>query len=1059
MKKLCVRMHRPAGWLSKAFLAAALWLGVTGAWAQRQITGKVSDEAGNPVPGVSVMVKGTSRGTTTAGNGRYEISVPGAASVLEFSFIGYESQEETVGARSVIDVTMKESAIAIESVVSIGYGVKKKTDLTGAIGSVESDIIASRGVVNPMEALQGQIPGVNITTNSSRAGSGFSIQIRGQNSLAGGEPLYVVDGIVVDEISFLNPSDIERIDVLKDASSNAIYGSRGSNGVVIIVTKQAASAQKDRISISYDGYYGIKQVTRMPDFMGGDEFQNYRMAAYLTKMSGYPDKTTNETRYEITPGNFKSATINAGIWQRYADKDYFDWIGAAFRNASQQNHFLSINGNVRNTSFVVSMGYQNEEGIFKGDEFKRVSLRGGLTHKIKEIATIGFQSNMSFINNDRGATDYINKALSMNPLVKAYDENGQLIDYPASTIGLGEPSNGKQYTSGINPLVDLANTDNNRRGYYLLANLFAEIQPVKGLKVKSQFSPTLRTSRSGEYYGVKTNKRRTAKTDMAQVAKREYLEYTWDNSVTYSRVIGDHSFDASYIFSVYETRYEDTDTQVEDLATPGIYNLGSGSKINYSKSNFIATAMLSHILRLNYDYKGKYLFTVSNRWDGSSKLAKKWESFFAAAAGWRLSEENFLKDEDWLSNLKLRVSFGYTGNNNISAYSQWTLPSIKSWYGFGLGNDLALGYSPNGIANPNLTWEKTREINAGLDFGFFRGRISGTFDYYNKLSDGLLMDRVLPYEAGVYKSKVKDNVGSVRNTGIEVGLTTINVNKKNVTWSTSFTYSRNKNKIESLYGEKKDDLANKWFIGEPIKVAYTYLYDGVVTAEDAKSDWAKRWGLVEGNGKVKDISGPDGKPDGYISSLDRTITGSAFPDWIGSFSSNLKVYNFDFSFSLYANQGRYVQSPFLNDAYNVAGGRQTYKLNLDYYVPENVSLPDLPADYAKAEFPLKPNTSGTLPMPNANAGKYYNTGNDDFQNGYADASFVKVKNISLGYTFPKKITDKLRMQNLRVYVNVLNPFVCTDFKGYDPEWADAATNKSDGGPATVIWQFGLNVKF
>lgn len=1057
MRSIYVKLRGHTSRMLRTTLCMVAVLCAFQAQAQHKVTGKIIDNAGNPIPGATVMVQGTSTGVTADGTGMYSITAPKPTSVLVFSFMGYETKEETVGDRKVINVTLPESAINIESVVSIGYGVKKKTDLTGSVGSIDSELITSKGVVNPLEALQGQIPGVNITTNSSRAGSGFSIQIRGQNSLKAADPLYVVDGIVVDEISFLNPSDIERIDVLKDASSNAIYGSRGSNGVVMIVTKQASSANRDKVTVTYDGYYGVKQVARLPNFMSGDEFQNYRMAAYITAVKNSP---TDNMKYEITPGNFKNATINANIWKRYADKDYFDWVNAAFQNGSQQNHFLSVTGNARNTSYVVSMGYQNEEGIFKGDEFKRVSLRGGLTNKIKDFATIGFQSNMSLIDNDRGLPEYINRALSMNPLVKAYDDNGELILYPASTIGLGEPSNGAQYTSNLNPLVDLANTQNNRRGYYILANLFAEVEPIKGLKVKSQFSPTLRTSRSGEYSGANTNKRRTAKTDLAAVTKREYLEYTWDNSVTYAGSKGDHSYDATYVFSIYETRFETTETEVEDLAIPGIYNLGSASKINYSKSNFIGTAMLSHILRANYTYKGKYLLTVSNRWDGSSKLAKKWDSFFAVAGGWRISEEPFLKKADWLSNLKLRASFGYTGNNNIDAYSQFTLPSIKSWYGFGENNGLALGYSPNGIANSELTWEKTREVNVGLDFGFLRGRISGTVDYYNKLSDGLLMSRKLPYEAGIYESKVTDNIGSVRNRGIEVGLSTININKKNVTWSTSFTYSRNKNKIETLYGAKEDDLGNKWFIGQPIDVAYTYISDGVVSAADAKTDWAKRWGVTEGNGKLKDISGPNGKPDGIISSLDRTITGTGFPDWIGNFSSNLKIYNVDFSFSIYANQGRYLYSPFLNDMYNVAGGRQTYKLSMDYYVPENVSLPGIPSDYANAAFPLTPNTDATLPMPNSNANsKFYNTGSKDFQDGYSDMSFVKVKNITLGYTFPKKICDKLRMQSLRIYANVLNPFVFTDYKGYDPEWADAETNKSDGGPSTVVWQFGLNVKF
>ncbi len=1060
--------RRASGWL-RLSLGLAVMLCATQVYAQQRVTGKVIDSNGNPIYGAVVMIKGTTTGVSTDAQGNYTITNARPESVLVYTLMGYEGAEEAVGNRTRIDVTMAEEAVMMESVVAIGYGVKKKTDLTGSVGSVESDALLAKGSSSVMEALQGQIPGVNITTNSSRAGGGFTMEIRGQNSIKGGSPLYVVDGIVVDNIDFLNPADLERIDVLKDASSNAIYGSRGSNGVVLVTTKQAKGAQADKVVVSYDGYYGIKEVARMPDFMTGDDFQAYRLAAYLKRQT---NATTNESVYSLSASDFAIAAINQNIWQRYADKNYFDWISAGFQNSREQSHAVNITGNSRNTSYSMGMTYLKDEGIFQGDEFQRVSIRGGFNSKIKNIATVGMQSTFSFTDNDRGPSDYIGRALSMAPTALPYDADGNLVQYPASTIGLGNTSSGPQYTSGMNPMYDLMNVQNNRRNYYVLTNLFAEVEVMPGLKLKTQFSPMLRTNRNGTYEGVDSEASRSRKVDRAQVAKNEFFEYTWDNYVTYAFTKGDHNFDATGVFSMYQSRNESTDTEVQDLAVPGFYNIGSASTIINSKSDFKSSSMLSFLFRLNYDYKGKYLLTVSDRWDGSSKLPNKWESFPSVAAGWRISEENFAKELHWLTNLKLRLSYGYTGNNNIDAYESDALANVKRWYGFGMDRQLALGYAPNGISNQELAWEKTREVNVGLDFGVLRGRISGSFDYYNKLSDGLLMKRALPYEAGVYKSEMMANVGSVRNSGIEVGLTTVNISKPNIRWSTTFTYSKNKNEIVSLYGAKEDDVANRWFIGQPINVAYTYVWDGIVSAEDAKTDWAKSWKLYEGNGKVKDISGPNGTPDGIITSADRTVTGHANPDWIGNISSSLTLYNFDFGFNIYINQGRYVWSQFYSGYYSANGARSSTKLKLDYYIPSNVVLPQVPAGWAQVDIPIKPNTSATLPMPSDNAGPMYKADNADYQNGFTDASFVKVKNITLGYTVPKKYSSKLMMSHLRAYVNVTNPFVFTNYKGYDPEWADALTGNPSattaggarvqyysGGPATVVWQIGLNVKF
>jgi TonB-linked SusC/RagA family outer membrane protein len=1024
---------------------------------QKEIRGKVTDTSGEPLPGATVMVKGTTIGIVTDADGNFILRIPSDAQTLQVSFVGMKTQEIPIAGRATFNVQLEEETIGLEEVVAIGYGVIKKTDLTGAVGSVDAKAIIGKGSQQVLEALQGQVPGVDISSISGRADSRFSIQIRGQNSLVEGDPLYVVDGIVVNDISYLNPYDIDRIDVLKDASSTAIYGSRGSNGVVQITTKKQAQLKESEMAVSYDGSYGIKQIARLPDFMDGEEFWHFRLASYV---KGKTDLNTNKTEFSISEKDAYSAIVSPYVLQRVQNNDYFDWIDAVFKNSAQQNHMVHITGNSKNTSYGVSLGYRLDQGSFEEDRMDRFNIRSQFNSKIGNIAMVGAQVNMSFTDHDAGSRDVVKNALLMNPMIHAYDEDGNLVNQPGTPSALRIPPGGNSMTSKFNPLVDIKNTIDNSRQYNILTNIYGELTPVKGLVLKTQFSPNLEIARRGEYYGLYTDKRFETGSDQAILDKSERMEYTWDNSITYTGKAEDHTYDGTFIFSVYENRSEDSFTDVQDLSVPGFYNLGSASVINATGSSFIKSTMLSFIARFNYSYNGKYLLTVSNRWDGSSKLVKKWESFPSIAAGWRISEEEFIKDKvNWVDNLKLRVSYGYSGNNNVSAYATQALANQKTWYGFGKSDTkLALGMGPGGISNYALTWEKTHETNVGIDFGFFRGRISGTIDYYDKLSDRLLMDRKLPVESGIRNAEIIDNVGSVSNKGIEVGLTTTNIKTKNVLWSTTITYSRNKNKIVSLYGGKEDDLGNKWFIGHPVEVAYQYVYDGVINAEEALSKWAKDNKLSEGMATVKDISGPNGVPDGLITPLDRTFTGSPFPKWIGSLNSTLAIKNIDFSFNIYVNQGRYVASSFYENNMSVVG-RQKYKLDFDYYVPENINISPLPTGPGFPEntvFELTPNTDASLPRPNV-PGPYYDTENDDFQNGWADASFVKVKNITLGYTFPKTIIEKMKMTNLRMYVNVLNPFVFSHYKGYDPEWADASFK--DDGPAMITWQFGLNIKF
>lgn len=1074
MKNVYLQKRGHASRMLRAIASTGLTLlFATVSYAQIRVTGKVVDTEGNPIPGAAISVEGTSTGTMADGQGNYSISVRNASDVLSYSFLGYETVQETIGNRTAINVTLAESAVAIDAVVAIGYGTRKTTDLTGSVGSVTSESIVSRGASSVMGALQGQIPGVNITQNSTVAGGGFSIQIRGQQTINGNaNPLYVVDGIVVPDINFLNPGDIERVDILKDASSAAIYGSRASNGVVLVTTNQAASS-REQLSITYDGYYGIRETVNLPDFTDGDEFMNFRMMAYKTITKG----ADNSSVFAHNTSTLSSALVGTVVLKRWATGDWYDFTKDAFPNTGTQNHFLNLNGIQGNTSYTMSMGYTQEDGSYKGNNFERINLRGGFQTKLQNAVTLGFQTNMSMINNNRGSSDALQQFMRPNPFTPIRDENGNPYPFPYNNTSLGperypgETISGTGYSSEYSPILNIENVVYNTRAYNVMANLFAEISPVKGLKIKTQFSPMMRTNRRGEYDGALSNYGRQRNGETRATVRRSLdWEYTWDNSIFWEGQSGDHSYDVTGVYSVYLTRNEYTETQGLALSAPSFHGIGTAAVRQSLGSGYAQSAMLSYIGRVNYSYKGKYLLTASVRHDRSSRFAPGHQggTFPSAAVAWRISEEPFAKKWSALYNAKLRLSYGITGNNSISAYETMTGLDPKRWYGFGTTE--ASGQPMGAIGNKELSWEQSRELDLGLDLAFFRGRLSATIDWYDRLSKDLLMNTPVPIELGMKENELRANVGSVRNRGIELGVTGVIVDNKDWRWSVGATFSRNRNKIVELVNG--DDLTNRWFIGQPISVAYTYVFDGIVTADRAVNDpLAKRHGLGEGTAIVKDLDG-----SGSIGPEDRTITGNAFSDWTGGITSTLSWKNLDFSFNIYADMGRYALNRQLaSDGMNYQNERGRPKINVDYYVPANIergAVPDwytrlLAEGYNLPQHPmdnLKPNTDGTWPMPYAGTNTFFNLGGGDFQNGFQDLSYIKVRNITLGYSLPQKWVSAIRLKQIRVYANILNPwtFADKDFIGFDPEWA--ASGRLNGreelmGAAVRIWQFGLNVKF
>ena len=1018
------------------------------ALAQTKIVkGIVKDTSGEPVIGANVIVKGTTNGVITDIDGNYTVTDVKNTDVLVFSYIGYVSQEIKVNNQSTINVTMNEDSQSLEEVVVVGYGTMKKSDLTGSISSVNSERIASVGTSSVLGALQGASAGVDITTNSTRPGAGFSIQVRGQNSLNSGDPLYVVDGVIVGDIDFLNPSDIEKIDILKDASSTAIYGSRGSNGVVIVQTKGSASV-KSKLSVSYDGYYGVRNITRIPGFMDGREWIDYRTSRYYTW------DATNES-YTLTDANKRGVTQNSRLVNTALyNEDYTDWLDLGTKSGSQQNHYINISGMGQDISYNIGVGFQNEEGNFLMENMDKYVFKGSINHKGNKYFSTGANFTMSHQIVNTGSQYGYRDLLRIPNILKAYDAEGNLIPQPGIRAVIEGDGN---FTSAANPLIEIESGSNETRRFDILGSAFVEIRPMEGLSLKSTFSPRFNRTRIGYYYEANSNRTN----DVARNDSRESFDWTWDNVINYNKLFAQkHNVNLTLIHSAYKTQYEYLRVQSENFPYDAEwYNMFGGTIVNGdSGSGYTQTSILSFAARLNYDYAGKYMFTGTVRYDGSSKLADKWAAFPSLALGWRLSEEEFMKKYNWISNLKLRLSFGYSGNNNgVSAYGTLARPNIGSTVYYDFGGELVSGFGVGVPVNTSLTWEKTREWNLGLDFGFLNNRINGSIDLYDKLSDGLLMERTLTIESGV--SSMTDNIGSVNNRGLEITLNTVNIQTRDWGWTTSFTFAHNKNAIRSLYGKKEDVVNEARFIGKPINVVYDYLVDGIYSYDEWAAMSPEQRTLMgadrPGYAKAVDTNG-----DGEMTTDDRIILGSSNPDWTGSLTSTLRYKNFDFSFNIYTRQGVFVNDRFLQEfgpSANSQRGRP--KVNMNYYFPGNVERinwnrfdVDTDGQAWVTWMNSMENANAKYPI-NGLAGNFY--GNNG---SYQDASFVKVRNITLGYTFDKQLNSKIGLSHARVYLNVLNPFTFTNYIGWDPEYA-TTTLQNGNGPSNITYQVGVNLKF
>ncbi len=1073
--------------LQRVISTLALGLICLVASAQHTVSGVVKDSQGAPLPGVSIIVEGTTQGTVSDFDGNYTLANVPESGKLQASFIGFTTQVIAIGNQTTIDFVLKDEAQELGEVVAVGYGTMKKTDVTGSIASVSTDKLVSKGATSVMENLQGSVPGVNITQSSGRTNGGFAIEIRGKSSwTADTKPVYVIDGVVCSDMDFLNPQDIERIDILKDASSTAIYGSRATAGVLMITTKSGTAVSKNKnndckqkFNITYDGYYGVTKTAREMDLMTPQEFYNYRFLEFLTAANS---GVGNPTYYMSPASYYQMALYNVNdldagysvLKQRLANGNTTDWVDLVTQSGKKQNHYIAASGSTNDISYHLGVGYTQDEGIYEGDKMTKYNFKGSLDSDMNQYLSAGFNINTAVTFNEYANDEAIQYAYRMNPFMNAYDENGELIEKPGNKTALGTTEN--QFSDQVNPLLYAKLRTLEKTTYRLMGNAYLTIKPINGLSIKTSYSPSYTHYIQGEFHEKNELTSDYAESNMAQKTESSSFGWTWTNVVNYNNTFSDdHHVDLMFM-----NEWNSSTTKKDIVQSWGVldntlwYNMGSGTyNSDNSSSSYGENSMLSYAVRANYTFKGKYMFTGTVRWDGSSKFDKdtRWGSFPSLALAWRLSEEDFMENtRGVLSNLKLRLSYGTTGNNSGSGnYDTQRAVEGPTYATFGSSQSKA--YYPGNIVNKDLSWEKSYEINFGADFGFLDNRISGTIDIYQKELHDLLQSVELPLESG--GGKMVTNLGKAQNRGIELSLTGTIIDNDILRWDMTATFAKNINEVKEILGT--GESTSSLFIGEPINTFRGYEWDGVVSdknmivpdheiaklkgftpGQTVKSYdyYYKCYGWYEGDAIVKDKDG-----DGSFNDVDYKYYHKD-PSWTGSLSTSLSCYGFDLAASLYTKQNYWVSSNTYGEYLNYSDrGRQ--KMQTDWYIPAGtlIDCDGVRADGSYVNPKFQQTTHyGKYPAPwLAKAGGSTASlwlGN---LNKYTDASYVKIKNITLGYTLPKNILETIHMQKVRVYCTVTNPFCWTDYQGWDPEWADASL-KNDG-PSTITWEFGLNLKF
>ena len=1015
-----------------------------------QISGTISDDGGQPIPGVNVIEKGTTNGTATDTDGRYSLLVSNENAILVVSFIGYTTQELSVNGRSSIDISMAPDTKILQEVVVVGYGTQLRKDLTGSVSSVSADRLLDRPTINVGQALANKVSGVQvIQMGAGVPGGNPMIRIRGTNSIStNGDPLFVVDGIVgvANALSNLNPEDILSIDVLKDASSTAIYGTRGANGVIIITTKRGLSG---KTQVEYKTYVSSSVMNRHVYTMNAEQLMyTYEQSMANVEKYGTPNRTkdfrgpyASGLSYSEMPWLFVEGDYPVKLLGKegsyYKPRYDMDWEAQAYGRSISNNHYVDVRGGGESAKFSIAAGYSNQQGLMIESYYKRYNAR--LTGDLVLAKWLDISTSLSYIQseqtNDNGITRSTAEVWPIVPI--RYPDDTDTYGIYALRWGTNADFNvGEQWYN----IVFRRNQEfglNYRN--QVIGSIALNAQITKDLSFKSDFSTDFNNLKqnfwAGSYY---------ARNNAAEILNNNSFYWQNQNYFNYQKVIGDHSLNGILGLSWYKNSFENMNARNTNFFTDfyGWHNLEAGAATRPRvRSSDGQSSLNSYFGRLNYGYKGKYLITGTARIDGSSKFGanSKYGLFPSVGAAWRVSEEDFLNNITAISNLKLRTSWGRTGNQEIGSYVTQRFVGVNS--NIVMGNSTFTGIYPNSVGNPDLKWETTTQWDAGIDLSLFQDRIQLVLDYYKKNTTDMLLSVPLPESTTT--GSVLMNYGSVQNQGVEVALTTRNVNTSDFTWSTDLTITANQNKVTGL-GPTGADIYSQTGagngtsvirIGEPVGSFFGLNRLGTWGTMEAAE--AARYGMVPGDLKFEDVNN-DGKID-LIS--DGNIIGRAFPKIIAGFNNTFTYKNFDATIDIVIISG--VNKAFVHES---AEDRQLVSGGL------NSSL--------QAWRPDAQNSIVAQFRP-GNGGAYYQSYPDTHL--MSDASFIRGNNATLGYAFP---SDFLGLNKLRIYLNSTNFFLLTKAEGYDPEGSSLDKNFSlvpntdkYQYPVPTTFTFGVNVSF
>ncbi|WP_442589443.1 SusC/RagA family TonB-linked outer membrane protein [Pedobacter sp. AW31-3R] len=999
----------------KGFLVplALLLLSANPIYAQQdliKITGKVIDKSGETLIGVTVRVKGKAGGTVTNQDGNYTLQAP-PASTLVFSYVGYTDQEVKVSPSGVVNVTMSGDK-SLEEVVVVGYGTVRKKDLTGGLAVVGKEKLNMVSTNNLMDRLAGQVAGFSVSTSNAAPGQDQTLLIRGENSIsANNSPLIILDGIPYSgSLVDLDPNIIDNLTVLKDASAVAIYGSRGSNGVILIQTKRGSTGKPQ---VGYKAQLGVAEPMQWIEVMGPNEYIR------LQQDIGRLRESYSGDQLDPIAGSIISLTER----KNYINGVTNNWQDYIFQRGFTMDHQVTVSGGTEHTKYMAAAAHLDQDGVVYNTKLSRTNISLNIDQEFNNWLTTGIGTQ--FVQKENGGVaPNIEHAIKQSPFGQYKDDSGYYVAEPMEYSLITNPM--------LNVNADQARTD---RNFFLSA--YANILlPVKGLSFRSNYGYNYRNSFIGTYYGRDTFEGREQGGQVggkASISNGQYSDYTFENILKYEREIGNHRFDATGLFSMQETKNVTSAQSGAGFVTDdtSYYMMGSAERNQVIASGLSETSMLSYMFRLNYAYKGKYIATLTGRTDGASVFGinNKYAFFPSAAFAWNIAEEGFIKQKvNWLDQLKLRLSYGVNGNQAISPYQTLDRLYSKVKYVWGDGGSaINTAYlAGDGIGNPNLKWETTYTANVGLDFQLFNNRLGGSIDMYLSNTHDLLMLRTVPIMNGY--SKIWDNVGQTRNKGIEITLNSVNMERKDFRWTSSLNFSLNRDKIIDLRGDKIDDITNKWFIGRPLRVYHDYHMVGIwqkgdnyFTTDANGNEREIQTGAAPGSAKLEDVDG-----NGYIDANDKKIIGSRMPSFAASMGNRLTYKDFYFSFLFNGVFGVWREDNLANIG-SWTYGITNYVHGADYWTPEHPDAEIVSPGYLN------------------NYGHGY----------YKKLSYVQLKNVTLGYRMGSKIAGKIGLNSIDLNLSVNNVHTFSNVRqllNYDNSWMASY-------PTARSYMLGLNLTF